>query len=759
MLQPYGGGVKPPQRNYMDSIERIKQLNEQREEDARIVARHTDLLDSDAQTQEIILKSFRTLVEFLSRNVSKTEVVNQLRSIGTPDVLQLIPKIESLHETLKTHENVDLTEITSVMQAVLDETKKIPKELPELKEKEDRDYTPQFQGLQDAIEAVEEVVKAQKLIAEAPIVNVPETTVNVDAPDLTPLQSGFKDVVKAVKAIVIPEYKTDNKEVEKLLKKTNKTLTEILEKPVRGGGGGGSSWVAVDENGTPVPVQLDSNGSLPVSTGSLAAAEIDPLAGYNTNNLVEEVDGTIYFGLENASGNWAIKKIATDGTTTYSKGASGYSTAWTNRATQTYDTFDNTFDPVTGTVITSTTEITSNIKAADSPSIDAFSRWRVSSPNYVFDASFQYDLQPLLFDQTVTGTGATITHDATNRDAHFAFSGTSTGQALMQTFENFRYQAGRSHLVLMTFNFIETAADTIKLVGYSDGNNGVELRQTGSTISINLLSDTDKGDESVAQANWNIDKMDGTGVSGVNVDWTKTHIFVIDFQWLGVGRIRCGLDIDGVIYYVHEFTHANIQTVAYMQTANLPLRAGMSCSSSSTTTMRFICSTVVSEGGQEDIGGFNFTQDGSATAASGTRTHILSLRPKTTFNSKTNRIKLVTLGVDLLVTGSSPVRWELCLGQAISGTTTFNDVNTTYSGVEYNTAGTASGSPTIVIASGYVGATNQSKGAIESSLSNRYPITLAADGSQRSMGTLTLLVTGIGGSSATQATIEWKEIR
>lgn len=251
----------------MDSIDRIKQLNEQRAEDVMKAARHNDLLDSDAQTQEVILRSFQTLVQFMGRHVTKTEVINQLRSIGTPDVLELIPHIESLHETLKTHENVDLSEITSVMQAVLDETKKIPKELPELVEKEDRDYTSQFKGLQDAIQAVEQVVKAQKLIAEAPIVNVPETTVNVEKPDLKPLSDGLSNVVKAVKAIVIPEYRTDNAEVEKLLKKTNKTLLEILDKPV-GGGGGGSSWVAVNQEGIAQPITLTADGKVPVAADS-----------------------------------------------------------------------------------------------------------------------------------------------------------------------------------------------------------------------------------------------------------------------------------------------------------------------------------------------------------------------------------------------------------------------------------------------------------------------------------------------------------
>lgn len=401
-----------------------------------------------------------------------------------------------------------------------------------------------------------------------------------------------------------------------------------------------------------------------------------------------------------------------------------------------------------------------NIRASDSASIDAFSRWRVSEANYVFDTNFEYDLQPLVLEAITAESGATVTHDSTNRNVLFTTSSTpADGKAYMQTYEHFRYQAGRSQLALLTFNFIETEPNTVKFVGYSNGSNGIELQQSESTVRIALLSDTAKGDEIITQNNWNLDPMDGTGPSGITVDWTKTHILVIDFQWLGVGRIRCGLDIDGLIYYFHQFDNANHQTVAYMQTANLPLRAGMICSGTSSTTMRFICASVSSEGGETDIGGYNFSQEGTVVAGSGTATHILSVRPKTTFNSIANRSKFVLEGIDIVVTGNFPVNWKLCLGQAISGTTAFNDVNGAYSGTEYNIAGTISGDPGIIVAQGYVAASASSKATTSARLSNKYPITLNQAGAVRANGTYTIVVIGIGGTSATRAVLNWREIR
>jgi hypothetical protein len=108
----------------------------------------------------------------------------------------------------------------------------------------------------------------------------------------------------------------------------------------------------------------------------------------------------------------------------------------------------------------------SAIRYEDSGSLDSFSRLRTSSPELVFDAQFTYDLQPLLYEQITNGSGATITHDSTNRMATMGFSATPTGgQSIMQSFEHLRYQPGRSQLIFLTFNFDFSASNTVKFAG------------------------------------------------------------------------------------------------------------------------------------------------------------------------------------------------------------------------------------------------------------------------------------------------------
>ncbi len=80
-------------------------------------------------------------------------------------------------------------------------------------------------------------------------------------------------------------------------------------------------------------------------------------------------------------------------------------------------------------------------------------------------------------------------------------------------------------------------------------------------------------DFKVPQSQWNIDRMDGTGPSGVNLNLSKMQMFYVDYSWYGAGAIRFGFkDHNGEVIYCHRMTHANVKTEAYMRSGNLPAR-------------------------------------------------------------------------------------------------------------------------------------------------------------------------------------------
>ena len=111
--------------------------------------------------------------------------------------------------------------------------------------------------------------------------------------------------------------------------------------------------------------------------------------------------------------------------------------------------------------------ISPGVTIKDSANLDAFSRLRVSNPLILHNSQFTYDLAPIVYEQITNGTGATVTHDATNRCSLMTFSSTASGgKSYMQSYEYLPYQPGRSQLIFVTFNMIAAVANTLKFAGY-----------------------------------------------------------------------------------------------------------------------------------------------------------------------------------------------------------------------------------------------------------------------------------------------------
>jgi hypothetical protein len=93
----------------------------------------------------------------------------------------------------------------------------------------------------------------------------------------------------------------------------------------------------------------------------------------------------------------------------------------------------------------------------------------------------------------------------------------------------------------------------------------------GATTDFAIISKTQ--DLKIPQSQWNIDKCDGTGPSGYNIDLTKMQMFYIDYSWYGAGFIRWGFrGPDGNVIYCHKMVNNNVNTEAYMRSGNLPGR-------------------------------------------------------------------------------------------------------------------------------------------------------------------------------------------
>lgn len=337
-------------------------------------------------------------------------------------------------------------------------------------------------------------------------------------------------------------------------------------------------------------------------------------------------------------------------------------------------------------------------------SVDAFGRNRVSEPFTLGDYKNIYGLDDI-FIEKVNGDGA-IT-PLINRSSVLLSATSSVSYAIHQTKMYHHYMPGKSQEILSSFIFGSPVSGSTKRTGYFDDYNGIFLEQdaTGS-LQLVIRSATNGTssitEERVKQENWNVNTL----LSGeFTLDVTKTQLFYIDFQWLAVGRVRCGFVHKGITIICHVFDHTNLLNVAYMQSPNLPVRCEISNSVTTASNMEQICSTVISEGGYSEGGrAFSVSSPSFRAVTSGSTLPVLAIRLKNSINGLPNR-SFIRLQNSAVFTDLQTVRYELVKlpsGSALTTASAWISVDP-ISTVEYNISATNYTSGKTLL-SGFVGA-------------------------------------------------------
>lgn len=277
------------------------------------------------------------------------------------------------------------------------------------------------------------------------------------------------------------------------------------------------------------------------------------------------------------------------------------------------------------------------IKFSRSASVTAFNWGRVAEPQTIFDSKLISDTAPLFWDEAETsGSGTSSSHDVNLAAVTMSVGASTAGTRVRQTKRRFNYQPGKGQLILMTGVLGAGATGITRRVGYFDDNNGLYFQLAASTLSVVVRTKTSGSvvNNAVAQSSWNVDKLDGTGASGFTLDTSKSQIFYIDFEWLGVGTVRFGFVINGQIIICHEVHNANLSATVYMSTPNLPLRYEISNDGTgAASSLIHICSTVISEGGVDQTGLVLSTSTGNTQCnanTAGTVYAVLGIRQKST---------------------------------------------------------------------------------------------------------------------------------
>lgn len=310
----------------------------------------------------------------------------------------------------------------------------------------------------------------------------------------------------------------------------------------------------------------------------------------------------------------------------------------------------------------------------DEAAQDAFGRLRTSSPLTIFDSKQIHDSDPLRWDdqQTVGATGTAST--AYNGDLAMTVIGVDASticERTRQTFMRFQYQPGKSQLAIMTGILGQGADGITSRIGQFDDDNGMFFESLDGVINV-VLRSSGTGtpvDTRIAQADWNLNKLNADPV----VDFDKAQIFFIDYEWLGVGRVRFGMFVGGVPFYCHAIEHINDLDGAYTSTPNLPLRYQIANDGSGpAANMAHICTTIISEGGLEELGVLH--------SASTAPNHIDADTADTIYNILSIRLKAthldtaITLAdMTMINTAGDDYEWRLIWNPTTAGSPSYVD--------------------------------------------------------------------------------------
>lgn len=394
------------------------------------------------------------------------------------------------------------------------------------------------------------------------------------------------------------------------------------------------------------------------------------------------------------------------------------------------------------------TKNTNTTTGGGGTNFDAFGRLRVSNPITLFDSQNRYKPNEKFYSNVLNG--GNVTYLSSESSILMNVTTTLNSFVARESRFVFNYQPGKSLLILVTFVMNEPKTGLVQRAGYFGSDNGYFIQRSGSVTSI--VERSIGVDTPVLQSNWNVDRLDGTGPSRFVLDLSKSQIFFMDIEWLGVGSVRTGFVIDGSFVTCHVFHHANYLNRTYMTTACLPIRYEIHNTDGSSGTMKHVCATVLSEGGYEPKEQL-FCSIGPYTGL--TLSSVGVLIPLVSVRLHPGRLDAIVQlkQLNVAVSSNNDLAGWRCILNATLGGATWVDSTGGSTNVEIDTAATTvSGGR--VIETGYA-----QTGSINTSLQpSFFEAQLGRNSFTQTSDTLTLCATPLSSNPKVYWSIAWTEL-
>ncbi len=210
------------------------------------------------------------------------------------------------------------------------------------------------------------------------------------------------------------------------------------------------------------------------------------------------------------------------------------------------------------------------------------SKNRIKISNYQTDFfnTFQYGKETDVWDESTT-LGAAAAWNTNTNWVDMSVSSTQGSKVIRQTRNVMRYIPGRSSSLTYAVKFDSPVTGIRRRIGLFDEANGFYFEDAGvigadGLPEYNVVVRTSTSgvlvENRIPRSQWNGDRLDGSGRSGIIADATKTQMVSFEYEWYGAGQIVIGYVIDGFTHIIHTFNHANRSTVPWSSTPFLPIR-------------------------------------------------------------------------------------------------------------------------------------------------------------------------------------------
>ena len=325
------------------------------------------------------------------------------------------------------------------------------------------------------------------------------------------------------------------------------------------------------------------------------------------------------------------------------------------------------------------------------PNFSNNNRLKVSPYQTVFFNTFQYGKETDVWDERLVGVGATATFNASSSNVVMEVGSAAGSSVVRQTKNVMRYIPGRSTTLTFSIRLDTPQVGIRRRFGLFDENNGAYFEDDGGTYAYVIRSNTTGivTERRVTRDDWNGEKFDGNGYTGVTADATKQQMISINYEWYGAGLVEFAWLMKNETIPSHTFENSNTLDTVWCSTPFLPIRVEIENVTGVAGTHYLYqgSNSLIQEGEPEKLGILESISNpitGTTLSAANTFFPIISLRLK---DSQLSAVALIR-SLQAATNDNTNIYWRLIENPTLTGASWTDDPDPN-SFMQYDTSATA----------------------------------------------------------------------